>query len=167
MLGADDEGVRALLKRLPEETRGSRTFPLQLPLHSAFHTPLLADTAARAQRDLADLAFRAPEVPLVDGRGRIFRPRIADPRELFDYTLGAQVVDTFDFDAAVLTALHHVGPDVVAVLGPGNSLGGPLARLLVNEGWSGIGSRSDLDARQQRDPLLLSFGVSTQREQLT
>lgn len=167
VLGADAEGMRSLMKALPEETRGARTFPLQLPLHSAFHTPLLADTSARAFDDLGDLAFSAPRVPLIDGRGEVFTPCSADPAELLAYTLGHQVTETYDLDAAVWTALHYTGADVVIVLGPGNSLGGPLARLLVQDGWAGCADRAALDARQQSDPLLLSFGVSTQRTQLT
>ncbi|MCO4744183.1 MAG: ACP S-malonyltransferase [Proteobacteria bacterium] len=167
VLGADAEGIRALMKALPAETRGSRTFPLQLPMHSAFHTPLLQATSDRAHADLGDLAVKAPRVPLIDGRGHVFSPWAADLDELLSYTLGHQVVETYDFDAAVLTALHHTGPDVVIVLGPGNSLGGPLARLLVQDGWAGICTREDLDAQQKSSPLLLSFGVTKQRELLS
>ena len=43
--------------------------------------------------------------------------------------------------------------EVVIALGPGNSLGGPLARILVSEGWGGIQSRADLDARHPVDRL--------------
>ena len=71
-----------------------------------------------------------------------------------------------DFTTAVRTALRHCGADVVIALGPGNSLGGPLARILVSEGWGGIQDRAALDTRQQSDPLLLSFGVTLQRRAL-
>lgn len=168
VLGADAEGIRALMKELPEEARGARTFPLQLPLHSAFHTPLLGETSERAMVDLGDLDIRRPRVPLIDGRGAVHSPWSANPDGLLDYTLGHQVTETYDFDAAVLTGLHHTGADVVIVLGPGNSLGGPLARILVQDGWSGCSTRELLDTRQQQDePLLLSFGVRPQRKQLT
>jgi acyl transferase domain-containing protein len=167
VLGADAEGCKRLLAVLPPVTRGDRTFPVQLPLHSAFHTSLLAATAARARRELADLRYRAPEVPLIDGRGRIFRPRWADPAELADYTLGTQVVEPYDLTTSILTALHHVGPDVVVVLGPGNSLGGPLARILAMDGWHGARGKAAFDRVNRESPLLLSFGVSAQRALLT
>jgi len=164
VLGADKEGVRFLLENLPKETRGARTFPVQLPMHSAFHTALLQATSERARIDLGDLAYRAPEVPLIDGRGTVFRPLHADPAELAEYTLGHQVVAPYDFTRAVLTALRHTGADVVVALGPGNSLGGPLARILVAAGWTGMRTMDDLPT--QESPVLLSFGVRKQRAQL-
>lgn len=165
VLGADTEGVRHLLASLPKETRGGRTFPLQLPLHSAFHTPLMADTSIRARQDLRDLAFTAPRVPLIDGRGMVFRPRWADPSALRDYTLGAQVVEPYDFTTSVRTALRHVAPDVVVCLGPGNPLGGPVARTLVAEGWRGLRSRSAF--LDHTPPLVRSFGLPEHRAALT
>lgn len=166
VLGADAAGMKGLEQHLPTLSRGERSFPVRLPLHSAFHTPLLEATRARAARDLASLGFRAPVVPLIDGRGVVFRPGWADPALLRDYTLGHQIVAPFHFATALRTALQHTAPDVVVLLGPGNSLGGPVSRLLTWEGWGGVRSRADLDARQASDPLLLSFGVRLQRERL-
>lgn len=167
VLGADREGLRALMANLPPIETPTRTFPLQLPLHSAFHTPLMAGTSERARAELHDLAFRAPDVPLIDGRGHVFRPRWTDPVALADYTLGHQVVEAYDLTVAVRAALHHCAPDRVVVLGPGNSLGGPLARILVGDGWGGVRDRGGFDARQAADPLLLSFGLPPQRRLLT
>lgn len=167
VLGGDRGGVKFLLDALPAEKRGDRTFPLQLPLHSAFHTSLMRATSERARNDLSDLALRAPDVPLVDGRGRVFRPGWADPAALVDYTLGHQVVRPYDFTTSVVTALRHCAPEVVVCLGPGNPLGGPVARILVGEGWRAARTRGDLDALQQSDaPALLSFGVALQRPNL-
>lgn len=167
VLAGDEPGVRALLEHLPRVERGSRTFPTRLPMHSAFHTPLLADTAARAQADLASLRFRAPGVPLIDGSGTIARPGWADPEALRDYTLGAQVTTPYDFALGVHTALHYCGPDVVILLGPGNGLGGAVARLLITLGWRGARDRASFDAIQASDdPMLLSFGVRPQRARL-
>lgn len=167
VIGATDAGLKRVAEALPREERGSRVFPLRLPLHSAFHTPLMAETSRRARQDLADLRFTAPTVPLVDGRGRIFRPRWADPSELRDYTLGAQVVAPFDFAGAIRTALRHTAPELVVVLGPGNSLGAPIAATLVAEGYHGVRTRGAFEARQAEQPLLLSFGVPEQRARLT
>ncbi len=167
VLGAGEDGVRALLAALPPVQRGDRTFPVQLPLHSAFHTAHLEPTRQRAQQDLGVLAFRPPDVPVTDGRGATFRPRWADPTALAAYTLGHQVVRPYDFTTSLRAALRHTAPDVVVALGPGNSLGGPIARTLVAEGWRGIRTKMDFEANQRKSPLLLSFGVSVQRRQLT
>lgn len=167
VLGADAEGVRRLLGVLPPVQRGERTFPLQLPLHSAFHTTWMQATSDRARTELSDLPFRAPEVPLVDGRGLVFRPRNADPSELRDYTLGHQVLRPYDFTTSIVTALQHCAPDVVVALGPGNALGGPLARTLVAARWRNVRTRAAFEAASREAPLLLSFGVSLQRRSLT
>jgi [acyl-carrier-protein] S-malonyltransferase len=166
VLGADPEGLKVLMGALPKLQRGERAFPLQLPLHSAFHTSLMQETAQRAQRELRDLDFRAPEIPLVDGRGRIFRPLVSDPRELASYTLDHQVVRPYDFATSLVTALHHCGPDLVVLLGPGNPLGGPVARTLVADGWRGHKTRASFEAASREDPFLLSFGVTVQRRRL-
>lgn len=166
VLGGDAAGVKALLERLPKETRGGRTFPVQLPLHSAFHTSLMQATSARAFDELGGLGWRAPDVPLIDGRGYVFRPRWADPGALRDYTLGHQVVRPFDFTKAVHTALHHCAPDVVVALGPGNALGGPLARTLVAAHWRNVRTRDAFEQAQKSSPILLSFGVPEQRDLL-
>ena len=167
VLGADEAGCAALTAALPPITRGERTFPARLPLHSAFHTPWMAATRDRAVVELGDLPFRAPAVPLVDGQAQVWRPRWADPSALRDYTLDTQVVEPYDFTTSIRTALRHTGAEVVIVLGPGNSLGAPLASVLVAEGWRGVRSREAFDAAQAGSyPLLLSFGVSAQRSKL-
>lgn len=167
VLGADKAGVKFLMGALPKQERGSRTFPIQLPMHSAFHTPLMQATSDAAFADLQGLEIRPPTVPLIDGRGQVFRPLYADPVEMLEYTLGHQVVQPYDFTKAIETALQHCAPELVVVLGPGNSLGGPLARILVSQGWRGILSRADLDEMQSSNvPQLLSLGVTKQRDLL-
>ena len=165
VLAGDEAGIQFLLSHLPSETRGSVTFPNRLPKHAAFHTPLMQATSARAQRELADLTFHAPRVPLVDGQGRVHRPHWADPEALRAYTLGHQVVAPYDYGLALRAALHHTAPDLVALLGPGNSLGGPSAAVLVQDGWRGLSTRDAFT--QAAEPLLLSWGVPHQRTALT
>lgn len=166
ILGADKPGTQRLLAVLPPVQRGDRTFPVQLPLHSAFHTSLLQATSERARGELAHLRFRAPSVALVDGRGKVHRPLTADAEELRDYTLGHQVVRPYDFTTSIVTALHATAPDVIVALGPGNSLGGPLARILTTDGWGGPRTKPEFEAAQRAEPTLLSFGVSRQRSLL-
>jgi hypothetical protein len=115
---------------------------------------------------LGDLAMTRPRVPLVDGLGRVHRPWSADPDLMLDYTLGAQVTDPYNFTESLVVALHHTAPDVVVLLGPGNSLGGPVAATLVQVGWNGARTRDELVALQQERPSLLSFAVPAQRELL-
>jgi malonyl CoA-acyl carrier protein transacylase len=166
VLAGDAEGVKRLLAELPPVARGDRTFPTQLPLHSAFHTPLMQGASERARRELADLAFRPPAVDLVDGRGFVFRPHAADPEAMRDWTLGPQVVAPYDFTTSVLSALHRTAPDVVIALGPGNALGGPLARILVEARWRDARTREDFERRNREEPMLLSFGLAPQRSSL-
>lgn len=163
VLGADDEGARTLTELLPPEHRGARTFPVKLPLHSAFHTPLLQPTAERAQEELADLLFQRPQFPIVDSNGGLHRPLSADPEALRSYTLGQQVTAPFDFALAVRAALYHTVPDVIVLLGPGNSLGAPAAAIVVQAGWHGHKTRQAFEAAQRATPYLLAFGREDQR----
>lgn len=163
VLAGDDDTVRRLLRELPSIERGRHRYPLQLPLHSAFHTPLLAGASEGAARDLRDLRFGSPRVPLVDGRGLVHRLH-ADPEALRRYTLGEQVVDTFDFTAAVRVALCEYAPDAVLLPGPGGSLGSAIAQVMIELGWQGIRSRDDFMAAQSGDsPVLLSMARPEQR----
>lgn len=166
VFGGDAAGVKHLLAHLPHVKVGERTFPIQLPLHSAFHTPLMGATSTRAIAELTDLDWRSPEVPLIDGRGFVHRPLWADPALLASYTLGHQVVAPFDFTTAVRRALNHVAPDIVVAIGPGNALGGPLARILAEHGWRGSRGKAAFLKRQAEDPMLLSFGQPDQAERL-
>ncbi|MEL6347897.1 MAG: ACP S-malonyltransferase, partial [Myxococcota bacterium] len=136
---------------------GRYTFPLRLPMHSAFHTPLLQKTARRAQQALADLRFQAPRLPLIDGMGKVWRPIFADPLEMLDYTLGAQVVMPYDFTTMLKTALREYAPDLIVLPGPGDSLGGAIGQTLVAEGWMGITDREAFIDRQRSEPILISM----------
>jgi malonyl CoA-acyl carrier protein transacylase len=167
VLGGDRPGVKALLEALPPQKRGDRTFPTQLPMHSAFHTSLMNETSDKALQALDDLNYRRPDVPLIDGRGVVHRPHTASLSALREYTLGHQVTRPFDYTTAVESALTHCAPDVVVLLGPGNSLGGPTAQVVVSKHWFGVGQRQDLrSTTPEQTHRLLSFGVAKQREHL-
>jgi len=167
VLGADKAGTKWLLEHLPPVKVGERTFPAQLPFHSAFHTSLLHETSSRAVHDLAHLRPVAPQVPLIDGQGTVWKPGHADPEAMWRYTLTHQVTRPYDFTTAIRTALRYTGAELVVALGPGNSLGGPLSRILTHEGWRGLRTSADLAAAATSGaPALLSFGVPAQRERL-
>lgn len=145
VLGGTDEALAAAAAHLPP-IEGRYSFPLRLPMHSAFHTPLLQPASDRAQADLADLSFQAPRLPLIDGRGQIYRPLHADPAALRAYTLGAQVTTPYDFTTMLRTALREYAPDIVILPGPGGSLGGAIGQTMVQEGWRGITDKASFQA---------------------
>lgn len=155
VLAGSATGVASLLKKLPR----SGDYPFQLINHGAFHSPLLRDISAKAFAEIPKDLFQKPTVPIVDGRGKIFYPQSANVDELYNYTLGQQVVDTYDFTKSVSVALKELAPDKVLLLGPGNSLGGVLGQILVQENWQGITSKEDFQALQKEDPFLVSMGL--------
>lgn len=166
VIGGTPEALAEAQRRLPPRKIGERDAPFTLPLHSAFHTPLMDATSRRAELDLGDLPFSAPKIPLIDGHGQIHRPRHAAPDALRRYTLGAQVVEAYDFSLSLRVALREYAPEVLVLLGPGSNLGGAIAQTLIAEGWSGIRSRSDFVARQAQNPILLAMARPEQRARL-
>jgi malonyl CoA-acyl carrier protein transacylase len=163
VLGGTAEALAEAQRRLPPRRAGERDAPFLLPLHSAFHTPLMAATAARARDALHDLDWRAPAVPMVDGRGAVLRPRHADPDDVRSWTLGAQVTEPYDFTAALRVALREYAPDAIILLGPGGNLGGAIGQTLAAEGWAGVRGRADFARIQGAAPLLLSMARDDQR----
>lgn len=163
VLGVSDDGLAHARRVLPPLERGGLRYPLQLPLHSAFHTPLMAGTSARALADLAELPLRSPAITLVAGDGTLFRPW-ADPAAILRYTLGPQIVSPFDFTLAISTSLGELGPDAIILPGPGDNLGGAIAQILIARRWRGLRDRRDFTEAQAGDrPLLLSMARPDQR----
>jgi [acyl-carrier-protein] S-malonyltransferase len=146
VLAGTESGVRALLEELPQVRLGERAFPLQLAGHGPFHTELCREVAQVALEELSDLPIRPPRVHLIDGRGDVHSPWSADPRGLLRYTLETQVVTTFDFTAAVRTALREFCPDVLLCAGPGTSLRAPVGHVVLREGYRGIHDKERLFA---------------------
>jgi malonyl CoA-acyl carrier protein transacylase len=146
VLAGTERGIAELLATLPQLRVGEREFPFRLAGHGPFHTVLCASTAMQAQAQLADLPMREPAIHLIDGFGNLHTPWSADPRELLDYTLKSQVLETFDFTAAVRTAIREFNPNVLLCAGPGTSLRAPVGHVVIREGWRGIGGREELFA---------------------
>lgn len=167
VLGGSERALEAFGASVQPLQLGPNRFPLRLPLHSAFHTPLMARTSARAFEELSGLGWQAPRVPMVDGAGRVWRPRHADPGALRDYTLGEQIVAPFDFQAAVRVAMREYAPDLIVLPGPGTNLGGAIAQSLIAEGWQGLDSRTAFLARQEKSPVLASMRWPGQRNLVT
>jgi len=162
VLWADDDAVEPLLAALPAIELGERKYPLRLPDHSAFHSPLMAAASERALDQLASLPWRQPALPLIDGRGAQWRPVSCDPEQLCRYTLETQVVETFDFTSTVRVALREYAPERMVLLGPGDTLFSAVAQVLIAERWQGIDSREALLERQQDEPFVLSMARAEQ-----
>lgn len=159
VLGANKLGLAALLKELPQV----ENYPFQLINHAAFHTPLLHETSQKAFEVLPVDLFRRPEIPLIDGRGVIWQPYSTDIAELYRYTLGHQVVEPYDFTAAITVALKEFAPDHLVLLGPGASLGGSIGQVMVANDWKGLKSKEQFSQRQASEPILLAMGRPDQR----
>lgn len=140
-------------------------FPMRLPNHAAFHTALQAPIAAQGRAVLDAAMFAQPNVAMIDGRGAMWWPGSTDLADLYDYTLGHQVVETYDFTRAIQTAARELAPDVFIITGPGNTLGGAVAQSLIAMEWRGLRSKDDFMAQQASDPILISMGLEDQRLQ--
>jgi acyl transferase domain-containing protein len=159
VLAGTEAGIAHLLQRLPPVKLGATSYPFRLIQHGAYHTQLVQPVAAAARAKLARLDFRQPTTTLIDGRGVRFTPWSTDVAELVDYTLGAQVVEPYDFTLSVRVALREHAPDALVLPGPGNTLGGVCGQILAAEGWRSIGSKADFERAQQGErPPLVSMG---------
>jgi len=159
VFAADEAGLKWLMERLPKDDR----FPLRLMHHAAFHSPLLNHVVPMARSDNPLSDFGVGEIPAIDGQGRIWSPRAFNRDAIYAYTLGAQLTDSYDFTRAVQVAAAEFAPDAVIVLGPGTTLGAPIAQALIASGWRGLSSKADFQARQQGEPILISMGMAEQR----
>ncbi len=164
VLGGTEAALKAATKQLPALTQGAHTFPIRLPLHSAFHTPLMEPASDRAVHDLQALQWQAPKVTMIDGSGTVWPARYSSGESIRNYTLTTQVTDTFDLTACIRTALRTTAPDVVVLPGPGSNLGSAVAQVMIAEGWAGIHNREDFISRQNSDPILLSMRWPDQRK---
>lgn len=142
-------------------------FPMRLANHAAFHTALQQPVAEKGRAALRPSLFGQPAHPMIDGRGHVWWPRACDTEALWDYTLGHQVVEPYDFTAAIRTAAREFAPDMFIVTGPGTTLGGAVAQSLILSGWRGMGSKADFQAQQQAAPMLISMGMDDQRAMVT
>jgi malonyl CoA-acyl carrier protein transacylase len=160
VFGGNKPGLKALEQALPKV---QDRYPMNLFNHAAFHTPLLNEISEKAQSMLSPSLFTAPAVPLIDGLGQIWQPYSCDPRSLYNYTLGTQVVDTYDFTKAIEVSIKEFAPDKLIVLGPGATLGGAVAQSLIQQNWLGLQSKKDFIALQKTDPFILAMGLEAQR----
>ncbi|MBV5265718.1 ACP S-malonyltransferase [Pinisolibacter aquiterrae] len=160
VVAGDEAGLAAFQARV-EPAQGR--FPLRLANHAAFHTALQAPVAELGRGRLPPSLFEQPKLPMVDGRGHVWWPGTTDVAALWDYTLGHQVTETYDFTRAVEVAAREFAPDLFVVTGPGTTLGGAVAQSLILADWAGMTSKAAFQAIQAKDPLLISMGMDDQR----
>jgi [acyl-carrier-protein] S-malonyltransferase len=161
VLAANEVGVKTLLEHLPQQ---QGRFPFQLQHHSAFHSPLLDHIPELAMKSLSRNLFKPAEIPLIDGRGKVWQPGCYRQDDLFNYTFDHQICSPYDFTSAISVSLKEFAPDKLIVLGPGTTLGPPIAQQLIELDWLNIGSKKTFTDQQKRDPFVLSMGIEDQRK---
>jgi [acyl-carrier-protein] S-malonyltransferase len=154
VIGGNQKALDFMLKKLPKV----ENYPFQLINHAAFHTPLMADISKRAFSLLGRELFGRPVLPVIDGQGRVWSPWSTDIDEIYKYTLSTQVTNIYDFSKAVSVALKEFCPDRLILLGPGNTLGGALGQILVENNWHFLKNKTDFVERQKTNSVLLSLG---------
>lgn len=160
VLAGDEAGLLAFEVAVPP-VQGR--FPMRLANHAGFHSRLQAPVAEKGRAALPASLFGQPKLPLLDGRGAVWQPGATDIQALWDYTLGHQVTETYDFSKAIRNAAREFAPDLFIVTGPGATLGGAIAQSLILADWRGLSSKSDFQNRQQSAPVLVSMGMDDQR----
>jgi len=164
VLAGNEAGLSAFERDMP---RLEDRFPMRLPNHAGFHTHLQKPVAEQGRARLDADLFGQPNVPLIDGRGAIWTPNAANTKALWDYTLGHQVYEPYDFTAAIRVAAREFMPDVFIVLGPGGTLGGAVGQSLLSANWRGMSDKAGFQAEQAQTPRLLSMGRDDQRALVT
>lgn len=159
VFAGDEAGLKWLSERLPKDDR----FPMRLMHHAAFHCPLLDHILPMAREANPVDDFGSGGVAAIDGQGKIWSPKAFGPAAIYDYTLGAQLNSVYDFTRSVQVATAEFAPDKIIVLGPGTTLGAPTAQSLIASGWRGLSGKSNFQARQADDPVILSMGIAEQR----
>lgn len=159
VLAGNETGLKAFARELNADA----PYPIRLAGHGAYHSPMMQRISEQARHDLSADLFAQPNYPLIDGRGQIWQPHSSDPASLWDYTLGTQIVETYDFSIAIQNALKELAPDCLILLGPGNSLGAVTAQALLDINWQGMSNKRDFTERQANRPIILSMGLSDQR----
>jgi len=164
VLAGNEAGLKAFEGAVPP---AQQRFPMRLGNHAAFHTFLQEPVAAQGRAALSPALFTQPRLPMIDGRGNVWWPGASDLQALYDYTLGAQVTQSYDFTRAITAAAREFAPDLFIVLGPGTTLGGAVAQSLICAQWRGMQDKDGFKACQDATGLLVGMGVAEQRALVT
>ena len=162
VIGGESDSLNSLLSDLPKDDK----YPFQIPFNGAFHTQLMNSISSKVDRLFNSLDFKKPNIPIVDGRGKIWSPFSTDISRLSNYTLRHQVNQTYDFSTAIEVSLKEFCPDKIVLLGPGYSLGSAIAQVIIKNNWLDISSKDDFKKNQNKNSFLLSMGLDDQRKKL-
>ncbi len=160
VLAGNEAGLTAFEALVPPV---QSRFPMRLQNHAAFHSALQAPVAEQGRARLPATLFAQPSIPMIDGRGHIWWPGATDTEKLWDYTLGHQVTEPYNFTRAIRIAAREFAPDLFIIAGPGTTLGGAVAQSLILADWRNMRSKADFQSQQQSAPLLASMGMDDQR----
>ena len=163
VLAGNEPAIEAVLKEAPPTPTRE---PLRLVNHGPFHTALMQGSSERALQLPAGW-FDGPRVPMVDGRGHIWRRFATEAEALRHYTFVTQILETYDFTRAIQVAVKEHAPDRIILLGPGDTLGGAIAQALIGVAWRGLRSKQDFQEMQSSSPYLLAMGREEQRARAT
>ena len=157
VLAGNATGLAAFEHAVP---RLQGRYPMRLANHAGFHSHLQNPISKQGFETIHQSLFEQPKIPLIDGRGGFWHPKASDLRALYQYTLGHQVVQAYDFTAAISTAARDLMPDVFIILGPGTTLRGVTAQSLIQCRWRNWSSKDDFQTSQK----VISLGIDQQRK---
>ncbi|CAH0495842.1 ACP S-malonyltransferase [Novosphingobium sp. CECT 9465] len=155
-------GTDAALDALEPDLPGLSRPPMRLAGHGPFHTALMQASSDAARAQFPVDWFGRPELPLIDGRGKVWRRFETAPQDLWDYTFRHQVLELYDFTAAMTVGIREFAPDRIVLLGPGETLGGAIGQVLIALKWLDISSRNVFSERQGKDAFLIGMGRASQ-----
>ena len=165
VFAGNEPGLAALIAEAPPSPGRE---PLRLVNHGPFHSPLMQASSDQARARLSAAWFGSPALPMIDGRGHIWRPFASNPDALHHYTFATQILETYDFTRAVQVAVREFAPDRIILLGPGDTLGGAIAQALIAIQWQGMRSKADFqEVQSSAVPFLLAMGREDQRALVT
>jgi len=161
VLAGSNSAIQRAMSELPVV---DDRFPLQLPGHSAFHTPLMKQGSEKALKSFATDFFSKPDVPLIDGDGHIWQPNGTNLEKLRAYTLIKQVTETYNFSKAIEVAVKEFAPDCLILTGPGMTMGGAAGQALIELNWNELDSKTAFQQQQESDPYVIAMGMELQRK---
>ena len=74
------------------------------------------------------------------------------------------MTNAYDFFTAITVAIKEFCPDKLVLLGPGNTLGGSIGQIMIENNWLDMDSKSAFSSLQKENPYLISMGMEEQRK---
>jgi hypothetical protein len=155
ILEAADASAHRLAAALRPVQVGQQRYPRRVASPS-LRLPALQPGAAEAARLATSLAWRPPQLTLIEPGGSRIAPWLETAAPLREATLALLSARHADLRPALRVGLREHAPDRVAIVGGNRALASAVAQALVAEGYHGLRSRSELEAVQASVVPLLS-----------